>query len=60
MTTPLLKKEIAAKAGISMRTMQRNKRKFAWIEDCRTKCGGRRPTYNADRVKEELRKRNTI
>ena len=60
MPPPLLKKQIAAAAGISRTTMWRNRDKFNWIEDCRTQCGGRRPTYNARRIRAELKKRNAL
>jgi len=59
MPQPLLKKQIAAAAGISPRTMRRHREKFAWLERCKTRAPGR-PTYNPQRVQEELRKRNII
>ncbi len=56
---PLLKKEVAALAGIAPRTMRRNQKDWDWLEECRTRRAGR-PTYNNRRVMAELRKRNII
>jgi len=55
---PLTKKEIAAAAGITPRTMQNNRRDWQFVEDyaCR---GTRRPRYRAE-VIEECRRRRLI
>ena len=59
MSEPLLKKQIAARAHISTRTMRNQRQQWSWIERCRTQRPGR-PTYNSDRVNEELRRRKII
>lgn len=56
---PMQKKEIAAAAGISPRTMRRNPEQWSWLDKCRTACT-RRPTYNRQRVNQELRRRRII
>jgi hypothetical protein len=55
----LSKKEIAAQAGITPRTMRNHREKWSWLEKCRTNCT-RRPTYNRERVNQELRRRRLI
>lgn len=50
------KKEVAAAAGVSVRTMNRHKREYAWLDRCRAPGTGR-PTFNRRCVDEEMRKR---
>lgn len=57
--TPMQKKEIAAAAGITPRTMRNNRDKWSWLEQHRTDCS-RRPTYNRESVTRELRRRRII
>ena len=58
MTQPLSKKQIAAAAGITPRTMQRNRREWQFVDEfaCR---GTRRARYRAE-VLEECRRRKMI
>ena len=58
MNQPLSKKQIAAAAGITPRTMQNNRRDWEFIEEyaCR---GTRRTRYRAE-VLEECRRRRRI
>jgi hypothetical protein len=56
MSKPLLKKQIAAQAGISPRTMRRNWARWKWIEGCRSKVS-RRPMYNSEKVQRGLSRR---
>lgn len=50
------KKEVAAAAGVSVRTMNNHKSEYAWLERCRAP-GTRRPTFNRRCVEAEMRKR---
>lgn len=50
------KKEVAAAAGVSVRTMNRRKHEYAWLARCRAPGTGR-PTFNRRCVAEEMRKR---
>lgn len=58
MTTPLSKKQIAAHAGITPRTMQRNRAAWKFVDEfaCR---GTRRARYRAE-VLDECRRRRLI
>lgn len=58
MTQPLSKKQIAAAAGITPRTMQRNAAQWRFVEEFRAR-STRRPRYRSE-VLEECRKRKMI
>lgn len=58
MTEPLSKKQIAAAAGITPRTMQRNAGQWQFVEEFRAR-GTRRARYRSE-VLDECRKRKMI
>ena len=58
MTTPLTKKEIAARAGITPRTMQRNASQWRFVEEFRAR-GTRRARYRSE-VLDDCRRRQMI
>jgi hypothetical protein len=55
---PLTKKEIAAQAGITPRTMQNNRERWSFVDQYAC-LGTRRPRYRAE-VIEECRRRKLI
>jgi hypothetical protein len=59
MSKPLLKKEIAAQAGMSMRTMQRHPKAFSFLNRCQLRRPGR-TVYDSARVEQEMRRRKMI
>ena len=58
MNHPLSKKQIAAAAGITTRTMQRNRADWKFVDDYATR-GTRRPRYREE-VLQECRRRRLI
>lgn len=58
MNQPLSKKQIAAAAGITPRTMQRNRREWKFVDDYACH-GTRRPRYREE-VLQECRRRRLI
>ena len=59
MSKPLLKKEIAAQAGISPRTMRRHAKDYSFLNRCQMRRPGR-PVYDSDRFQQEMRRRKMI
>jgi hypothetical protein len=60
MSKPLLKKEIAAQAGISPRTLRRHMaRDYSFLDRCRLRRSGR-PVFDSVRVQSEMRKRKMV
>lgn len=58
MASPLSKKQIAAEAGITPRTMQRNSEKWKFVDQYACQ-GTRRPRYRQE-VLQECRRRRLI
>ncbi len=59
MSEPIIKKQVAALARTTVKTMHRHRDQYAWLDRCRTSRPGR-PTYNRQRVESELRRRKII
>ena len=55
----IIKKQVAALAGVSPRTMNRHRDKYAFLDRCRCPGTGR-PTFNRGLVVQEMRRRRMM
>ena len=53
------KKQAASLAGVSTKTMNRNKEDFAFLNKCKMP-GTKRATFDRDKVEREMRNRGMI